>query len=167
MEFESDREAILEARRELVEEMLDGLPALIAVCRARAGRLHARLGLTAGQWDLLREIDRRAPVGIAELARLLGVSRQYVHRLGDELVRAGYVRLKPDPRDRRVRLIELTTAARARFDEEAARERAVERMLAAGFGTDELAVTVSVLARLADRLAEPTTETGSRVQETG
>ena len=76
-----------------------------------------------------------------------------MHRLVEELARAGLVTLAADPSDRRVRLIRVTPLARTRIDEIAATERDAERALAAEFGTDELAVAVSVLARLADRLS--------------
>jgi DNA-binding MarR family transcriptional regulator len=47
-----------------------------------------------------------------ELARLLGQPKQYVGRLVDELETLGYVRRRPDPRDRRSKLIVPTERGR-------------------------------------------------------
>jgi DNA-binding MarR family transcriptional regulator/dihydrofolate reductase len=47
-------------------------------------------------------------VRITELARLAGQPKQYVGRLVDELEALGYVRRRPDPDDRRSKLIVLT-----------------------------------------------------------
>ena len=53
-----------------------------------------------------------------ELARLLGQPKQYVGRLVDELEALGYVQRRPDPRDRRARLVVPT--ARGRDEQELA-----------------------------------------------
>jgi len=55
---------------------------------------------------------------LTELARLSGQHKQYVGRLVDELEALGYVRRRPDPGDRRSKLIFLT--ARGRDEQEQA-----------------------------------------------
>src|SRR4051812_20853912 len=42
---------------------------------------------------------------LTDLARVLGQPKQYVGRLVDELETLGYVQRRPDPRDRRSKLI--------------------------------------------------------------
>jgi DNA-binding MarR family transcriptional regulator len=53
-----------------------------------------------------------AGVRPTELARLLGQPKQYVGRLVDELEALGYVERRPDPRDRRGKLVVPTDRGR-------------------------------------------------------
>jgi len=74
-----------------------------------------------------------------ELARLSGQHKQYVGRLIDELEALGYVRRRPDPRDRRSKLIVLTERGR---DEQQQADRilaAIEARHAARIGADRYA----------------------------
>jgi DNA-binding MarR family transcriptional regulator len=61
---------------------------------------------------------------LTELARLLGQPKQYVGRLLDELETLGYVRRRPDPADRRSKLIVPTERGRDA-------QRQADRILAA------------------------------------
>jgi DNA-binding MarR family transcriptional regulator len=77
---------------------------------ARRG-LGASFGLTVTEWRLLKAIGRKpGQVSVAELGRRTGMTRQNAHRAASELQRAGWLRLAPQPGDRRVRIVCLTAA---------------------------------------------------------
>jgi DNA-binding MarR family transcriptional regulator len=74
--------------------------------------------------------DGQRPSVIAERA---GTSKQAVNHVLRDLERLGYVELRPDPRDSRARLVELTarghSLVEAMFDAATAVERELESML--------------------------------------
>jgi DNA-binding MarR family transcriptional regulator len=63
--------------------------------------------LTRSQAQVFAHLDRHG-TSIAELARRIGITRQSAHALVESLVGHGFVELRPDPDDRRVRLVVLS-----------------------------------------------------------
>jgi DNA-binding MarR family transcriptional regulator len=94
---------------------------------------------------------RLAPDGasIAELAEHLGVKKQAASQLVDDLLRRGYVRVEPHPRDARAKLVTLTDLGWActRAADEAA--LAAVRGWAGELGVDRVGELVADLARIA------------------
>ncbi|MFE4396909.1 MULTISPECIES: MarR family winged helix-turn-helix transcriptional regulator [Streptomycetaceae] len=91
------------------------IPYLLAVASTVATRrvdehLH-HYDLTIRQHGLLTQLSHEPGLTMADLARQLGIARQSVHRLVDELVEADHVRRRPGADDRSRRL-ELTDTAR-------------------------------------------------------
>ncbi|MDN3261542.1 MarR family transcriptional regulator [Streptomyces sp. CSDS2] len=66
--------------------------------------------LTVRQYGLLTQLSLEPELTKAELARQLGIARQSVHQLVNELVEAGHVRRRPGADDRSRRL-EITDTA--------------------------------------------------------
>ncbi len=82
-------------------------------------------GLTTRQWLLLAVLTKgfpgRAPT-LTECAGTYGTSRQNVKQIALSLEAGGWLRLAPDPRDRRAVRLELTDRVRI-FDEPGGRDR--------------------------------------------
>lgn len=72
------------------------------------------LGLSVGDLNALHHLVGRGPLGPAELGKRLAISSASATVLADRLERAGYVRRRPDPSDRRRIVLEVTDAAAAR-----------------------------------------------------
>ncbi|MFE7590308.1 MarR family winged helix-turn-helix transcriptional regulator [Kitasatospora sp. NPDC057512] len=91
------------------------IPYLLAVASTVATRrADERLNhydLTVRQYGLLAQLSHEPGLTMADLARQLGIARQSVHRLVDELVEADHVRRRPGADDRSRRL-ELADTAR-------------------------------------------------------
>jgi DNA-binding MarR family transcriptional regulator len=68
----------------------------------------ARMGLTFVQAHALRLLDPDQPLPMHELARKLEADASNVTGLTDRLERLGLVERRPDPADRRVRVLALT-----------------------------------------------------------
>ena len=68
----------------------------------------AALGLTSAQWRLLVNLMRHGPLPQARLAELLEIEPISLSRLVDRMAEAGWVERRPDPNDRRVRIVEVT-----------------------------------------------------------
>jgi DNA-binding MarR family transcriptional regulator len=69
-------------------------------------------GLTNGQFSLMMSLNRPEPPGMASVASLLGMDRTTLTAALKPLRRRGFVRIKPDPADRRGRLMTLTPRGR-------------------------------------------------------
>jgi DNA-binding MarR family transcriptional regulator len=85
---------------------------------SRADEYLAPFGLTSRQWLLLAVLDKRFPGSaptISEATEVFGTSRQNVKQVALQLERRGWLRVEPDPVDRRMlRLV--PTDKRAVFD---------------------------------------------------
>ncbi len=78
-------------------------------------------GLTTRQWLLLAVLDKRFPgsaPSISEATAVFGTSRQNVKQVALQLERRGWLRVEPDPVDRRMLRLVLTDK-RAVFDDPA------------------------------------------------
>jgi len=89
-----------------------------------AFRLNARLmeaaqglaahgGLTAAWWQVLGGVLDE-PRSVADVGRIMGVSRQGVQRIADLLVERGLAEYRPNPAHRRAKLLACTEAATGR-----------------------------------------------------
>lgn len=104
----------------------------------RVGEEHAaRVGQTQARWQLLSVVSE-GEWTVPGAARRLGVSRQAVQRVADDLVDEGSVRFVENPAHRRSPLLELTRSGRsalARIETAASAWRA---SAAAGLSASEI-----------------------------
>ena len=75
------------------------------------------LPLTMPQLKILIALRVNGPAGAHELAQMMGVSPATMTGIVDRLVAAGHVTRREDPRDRRVRRIELTAEGTRLMDD--------------------------------------------------
>lgn len=90
---------------------------------------------------------RSRPVGLSDLARRLGVSRQAVHEVVRQAERLGLVELFASERDARVKLVRFTQAGWAMSDCAARELHAIERSLAEVIGQRDLETLRRILSR--------------------
>src|SRR5712672_1190597 len=103
--------AVEEARRRNMRQLL--LRASRIVNRHVVEGLHARgyCNLRSTHTTLLSNIDLTGST-VTEAAERAGITKQAMGRLASELEGAGYIRVKSDPKDARVRLLLLTRTGR-------------------------------------------------------
>jgi DNA-binding MarR family transcriptional regulator len=97
-------------------EIRRGLELFFVAHRALAdsiGPILARHGLGHAHQRTLYFVARRPGLAVAELLRLLGITKQSLSRVVGELVAGGYVEQQVGEADRRQRLLRLTAAGRA------------------------------------------------------
>src|SRR6201985_443099 len=98
---------------------------------------------------VLNALDRSPVRTQAALAEAIGADKTRIIGTLDELQHAGYIERRPDPDDRRVRLLEITKAGRAvKNAAQSDIQRGEERWLAE-LTAEERAVFLRVLERLA------------------
>jgi DNA-binding MarR family transcriptional regulator len=71
------------------------------------------LGITSGQFSLMMALNRPSPPAMGEVAEVLAMNRTTLTAALKPLERRGLVRSAPDERDRRTRLLSLTTGGEA------------------------------------------------------
>src|SRR5690349_5581457 len=70
--------------------------------RARA------LGLSRSQWQVLAHLSRHEGINQSGLAEILEIENITLGRLVDRMAEAGWLERRPDPKDRRARLLFMT-----------------------------------------------------------
>lgn len=117
----------------------------------RTSEAQARtLGQSVPRWHLMSVVSD-GPRSVSAAARRLGLARQSVQRVADQLVADGLARLRPDPADARAPRIELTAAGELALAQLVERSDAARstQLSAAGVSVDDLAQARRVLQSLA------------------
>ncbi len=104
-------------------------------------------GVTLSQWFVLKQLWQQEGRSQVELQKLLGLERATVNGLIQRMVSAKLIECKPDPTDRRVQRIFLTTRGRALQELTAAFEEEVNARALQGFSEDERAFFGKLLVR--------------------
>ncbi|MFD1160242.1 MarR family winged helix-turn-helix transcriptional regulator [Roseovarius aestuarii] len=118
-------------------------------------RLVAELGLTSARWQILGAIayaDR--PESVAWHARTMGVHRQGVQRIVNELEKEGIVEFQPNPHHKRAHLVVLTSKGQKLFDAAIALQVPWVNDLSKGLSLDDIATAQEIVGLLKKRLRE-------------
>jgi DNA-binding MarR family transcriptional regulator len=102
---------------------------------------------------------------VAQIARTMGLSRQGVQRIVNELREQGIVRLAPNPHHQRARLVVPTEHGRDLFSAAAARQRPWAEALAGDLDRREVEAALGVMRRVRDRLEGDGAEDGAPPDE--
>jgi DNA-binding MarR family transcriptional regulator len=122
---------------------------------ASGDRLVADLGLTSARWQVLGAIALSpAPEPVARLARAMGLHRQGVQRIVNELEVEGIVTLEDNPHHRRAKLVRLTKKGEALYREAERRQKPWARGLAKGLDAMAIVAAQGLLESLRDRLEQ-------------
>jgi len=120
---------------------------------AAGDRLVADLGLTSARWQVLGAIALSPSLQpVAWLARNMGLNRQGVQRIVNEMREDGLVELRPNPHHRRAHLVALTKRGEDAFASASRLQAPWANALAKGISAEELAKTRRLLATLCERL---------------
>lgn len=116
-------------------------------------RLVAGRGLTSARWQVLGAIalaDRPQPV--AWLARDMGLNRQGVQRIVNDMRDDGLLEIEPNPHHRRAHLVVLTKRGKQAFEAATKLQVPWVNGLAEGVSVKDIATTQRVVAELCERL---------------
>lgn len=116
-------------------------------------RLVADLRLSSARWQVLGAIALSpAAQPVAHVARDMGLSRQAVQRLVNEMAAQDLVRFTSNPHHRRARLVVLTARGQSVFAAAMERQRPWAEELGAGLSADEITAACRVLRALRFKL---------------
>ena len=111
------------------------------------------LGLTSACWQVMGAVaEARGGLSAASIARNMGVVRQSVQRIADELAAEGVIRFAPNPHHRRAKLVQLTERGAALFEKASARWLAMTDALVAALGSGEVERAAALLRACREHL---------------
>jgi DNA-binding MarR family transcriptional regulator len=124
--------------------------------------LVADVGLTSARWQVLGAMALSpVPLPVAHIARNMGLTRQAVQRLANEMEGDGLVRFEPNPHHQRAKLVLLTPQGKAAYDAAMTRQGPWARRLAEGLSTKQIEAATAFLSSIRQRLEKQSTEQGS------
>ena len=120
---------------------------------ASGDRLVEPLGLTSARWQVMGAIHfAESPQPVSWLARSMGLSRQGVQRIANELEKEGIVSFEPNPHHRRASLVVLTAKGRDAYDAAEQRQTEWVNALSQDFEADDLACALKVMTTMRARI---------------
>jgi DNA-binding MarR family transcriptional regulator len=124
---------------------------------ASGDALVADLGLTSARWQVLGAMALSpVPLSVAQVARNMGLTRQAVQRLANEMEADGLVRFAPNPHHQRAKLVVLTPAGKSAFAAAMKRQGAWATDVGAGLDARKIAAAVAMLRSVRQRLENAT-----------
>jgi DNA-binding MarR family transcriptional regulator len=116
-------------------------------------RLMRGTGMTNARWQTISELSAlEKPVTVSELARHMGLSRQAVQRLTDDMAGDGLVEFVHNPGDARAMHLLLTAAGKVAYDETLEREWKWANAMAKDFDAEQLAAAVTLLETITQKM---------------
>ncbi len=108
-------------------------------------------GLTSAKWQVLGVVEH-GPIPVANIARIMGMTRQGVQRTADSLEADGLIVFKPNPHHRRAQLLALTANGRAALDLVQQRHAEWANHISDGYAPENLQAAIAVLRQLRETL---------------
>ncbi len=140
-------------KRAVLTELIIEIFRLNGRLLAAGDALVADLGITSARWQVLGPIAQSpVPLPVAHIARNMGLTRQAVQRLANELEGDGLVRFAPNPHHQRAKLVLLTARGRAAYDAAMKRQSPWASRLAEGLSATEIDRAAATLRALRQRL---------------
>jgi MarR family transcriptional regulator for hemolysin len=122
--------------------------------RTYADQIASQFGITRAQWVVLVRLDRFEGLKQAELAEMLDLQPITLTRLLDRLAECGLIERRPDPSDRRAKLLYLTPAARPLLERLGDLGEELMGTALAGVGREHIEVMVAKLATVKENLRQ-------------
>jgi DNA-binding MarR family transcriptional regulator len=136
-----------------VTDLIVGVFRLNGRLLAAGDRLTADLGLTSARWQVLGAINASlTPETVARLAHHMGVYRQGVQRIVNELASEGFVQFQENLHHRRAKLVVLTKKGRTAFEAIDRRQKPWADALAKGLGARDIVSASRIIETMRARL---------------
>lgn len=120
---------------------------------AAGDELVADLALTSARWQVMGAIALQpAPAPVVRLAESMGLARQSVQRIADDLADEGIVAYAENPNHRRAKLVTLTRNGQSLYAAATRRQTPWAAALTTGVSAKDLKTTLHTLRRLRDHL---------------
>jgi DNA-binding MarR family transcriptional regulator len=124
---------------------------------ASGDALVADLGLTSARWQVIGAVALSpVPLSVAQIARNMGLTRQAVQRLANEMEADGLVRFAPNPHHQRAKLVVLTPAGKSAFAAAMKRQGAWASDVGVGLDARKIAAATAMLRSVRQRLENGT-----------
>lgn len=120
---------------------------------AAGDRLTGDLGLTSARWQVMGAVEMAAePLSVAQIARSMGLTRQAVQRVANDLAAEGLVAYAENPQHRRAKLVRMTGQGEAVLKAVQRRQADWANRLSDGLAAKSIDQALATLAALRERL---------------
>ena len=120
---------------------------------AAGDRLTSNIGLTSARWQVLGAIAvAHAAQPVANIARNMGLTRQAVQRIVNELAAEEFVTFAPNPHHRRAKLVVMTKKGQGAYQAAARRQAPWVNRLADELKEKDIAAAKRVVSALVESL---------------
>jgi len=120
---------------------------------AAGDALVAGLGLTSARWQVLGAVAAASvPLSVAQIARAMGLTRQAVQRLANDMERDGLLRFVVNPNHRRAKLVVMTPRGQSAYTAAMKRQTPWVQALAHGLTAQQIAAAAVILKTLRQTL---------------
>lgn len=116
-------------------------------------RLTEPVGLSSARWQVLGVVEH-GPAPVANVARIMGLTRQSVQQTADALARDGFVEYLENPHHRRAKLIALTPRGRKALDRVVESHAEWANRIAPAVNLPRLRAAVNALRQVRERLEQ-------------
>jgi DNA-binding MarR family transcriptional regulator len=99
-------------------------------------------------WGLLRVLEDGGPVSMSDLARRRSCSRQNIQKIASEPIAREWIRLEPNPADRRAPLMVITDAGRRKLRSNRGRVESAMRSLSHDVEPEDVARASATVAKV-------------------
>lgn len=120
---------------------------------AAGDRLTQDVGLTSARWQVLGSVAlAQMPQPVSHLARTMGLTRQAVQRIANELRTAGLVTFAPNPHHQRAQLVVMTPKGQAVYDAALRKQIPWANAVTQGYPGRSVLAALQTLRALRERL---------------
>jgi DNA-binding MarR family transcriptional regulator len=124
-----------------------------AMVQKSGARLMRGTRITNARWQTLSELFAlKKPVTLSELARHMGLTRQAIQRLADDMKSDGLVKFTANPGDARAMHLLLTDAGKATYHDALEREWQWTNAIAEDFDTEQIMHAVALLEAITQKM---------------
>jgi DNA-binding MarR family transcriptional regulator len=122
---------------------------------SRGDRLVRDIGLTSARWQVLGAVALEGrPLSVAQIARRMGLSRQAVQRVANDLEAAGLTAYRQNPDHKRAKLVALTRRGESAYARADARQAAWVNGIGKGLDAATVVDALRLLRLVHDRCRE-------------
>jgi DNA-binding MarR family transcriptional regulator len=116
-------------------------------------RLMRGTGITNARWQTLSELFAlEKPVTVSELARHMGLTRQAIQRLADDMANDGLIKFVENPNDARAMHLLLTLDGNATYHDALEREWQWTNAIAEDFDAEQITRAVVLLEAITQKM---------------
>jgi DNA-binding MarR family transcriptional regulator len=132
----------------LLHDLFREVFALHAALSGIMDRVHEKAGLSTAQHKIMHALDHRGQATVPDLAAHLGVSRQFVQKVCNDLLSRGFLVFGENPRHKRSKLASLTQQGRMAFRNSRQRENIIIEQALPGIDSDRVSDAKELLAHI-------------------
>lgn len=137
------------SKKQALDQLILEIFRLHGALIAAGDALVSDLGLTSARWQVLGAISKAPePLSLSQIARAMGLSRQAVRRLVNEMEAEALLQTFPHASNRRLRMVRLTGPGGELHRVVDARQEPWGQSLADGLRRDHIVVATALLRQL-------------------